>query len=364
MSAAVLLAALFVVSGVAQRDTLSAAAGDKYVISAKAGGVNLMEGTVTVNRKEGRSGLLLKGDRLEIGDRVTTGPDARAEILLNPGSYVRLGPNSSFEFHSTSLDDLRLYVHSGSAIFEVFADDEFTVSIGTPGGEAKIVQTGVYRVDVDGESASLEVWKGRAELAGAVVKKGREAVIGAETTAIARFDSDDKDALETWSKARSKELAKATSKLKDSTMRTSLMRSFLGRGWNVYDSFGVWVFNPWAGGHCFLPFGYGWRSPYGFGYGYHLGSYNLPPIVYYPQQTGPPVSPTLDTKSGRARTTAAAATAGPRPYQKFKGAGSPARRTRTFDSGPDFSSPVRSAPPMSSPVRMAPPPLERKPGRN
>ena len=42
-----------------QNDAIRSAAGDKYVISAKAGGVNFVEGTVAVVRKNGRSGLLL-----------------------------------------------------------------------------------------------------------------------------------------------------------------------------------------------------------------------------------------------------------------------------------------------------------------
>src|SRR5688572_22858507 len=105
----------------AQNDVLTAAAGDRYVISAKAGGVNFVSGPVTVVRKNGRGGALIKGDSLEIGDVVSTGPDGKAEILLNPGSFLRLGGGASFEFKTTSLDDLRIDVGSGSAIFEVFA---------------------------------------------------------------------------------------------------------------------------------------------------------------------------------------------------------------------------------------------------
>ncbi|MDQ3750897.1 MAG: FecR domain-containing protein, partial [Acidobacteriota bacterium] len=86
-----------------------------YVISAKAGGVNFVEGKVAVTRKVGKSGYLLKGDTLEIGDKVSTGADGRAEILLNPGSFVRLAENSSFEFASTSLEDLQLKLNGGSA---------------------------------------------------------------------------------------------------------------------------------------------------------------------------------------------------------------------------------------------------------
>ena len=66
-----LVALSFVFAASAQDETISAAAGDKYVISAKAGGVNFVEGSVGIVRKAGKSGLLLKGDKLEIGDRVS-----------------------------------------------------------------------------------------------------------------------------------------------------------------------------------------------------------------------------------------------------------------------------------------------------
>ncbi|HEY0048810.1 MAG TPA: hypothetical protein VGB68_05975, partial [Pyrinomonadaceae bacterium] len=48
------------------------AAGSIYVISAKAGGVNFVEGKVAIARKDAKSGYLIKGDELEIGDKVST----------------------------------------------------------------------------------------------------------------------------------------------------------------------------------------------------------------------------------------------------------------------------------------------------
>lgn len=281
----------FVFSAFAQNNSIASAAGDKYVISAKAGGVNYVEGTVSIAKKQGRSGVLLKGDKLEIGDRVSTGADGKAEILLNPGSFLRLGGNSSFEFKTTSLDDLQIDLSSGSAMFEVFAAQDFTVSVNVPNTKFHLIQSGIYRVDVTKDGiGTIEVWKGKAELAdalGTIVKGGREASFNGGTAAVVKFDRDDKDALETWSKARSKELAKVSGSLERGQMRTALMQSFLGRQWNTYDSFGLWVFDPFGRNYCFLPFGYGWQSPYGYGFGNSIGGYNLPPVIYYPPATTP-----------------------------------------------------------------------------
>ena len=273
----------------AQNATLSAAAGDRYIISAKAGGVNFVEGAVTVARKSGTSGYLVKGDTLEIGDRVSTGANGKAEILLNPGSFVRLSGNSAFEFKTTELDDLQVQLDSGSAILEVFAAAEFKVSISTPKRSFILIETGVYRVDVlNGRESRLEVWRGSAMTGGSeVIKSGRVALAsGSGRVAVSKFDRDDKDALDVWSKNRSKELAKLTAGLKRTDLRADLMRSFLGRGWNMFNSFGLWIFDPFSGGYCFLPFGYGWNSPYGYGYGHSMWWYEMPPVVYMPPSTG------------------------------------------------------------------------------
>lgn len=273
----------------AQRDTIAAAAGDKYVISAKAGGVNLVSGTVGVVRESG-SGYLLKGDSLEIGDRVSTGQDGKAEILMNPGSYLRLGPNSAFEFKTTNLDDLQIRLDAGSAIFEVFATPDFVVTVNTPKTKLTLIDSGIYRIDVGSTGiGTLSVWKGKAQIgddAAAIIKSGREGTLNGGEVAITKFDRGDKDEFETWSKERAKELAKVTARLPRTNVRTALMRSFLGRQWDMYNSFGVWVYDPFSRSNCFLPFGWGWGSPYGYGFGNSIGYYNLPSVVYYPQGQG------------------------------------------------------------------------------
>ena len=85
---------------------------------------------------------------------------------------------------------------------------------------------------------------------------------------------------------RSKELAKLSAQLRKNDLRNELMRSFLGRRWNMFGSFGLWVFDPFFGGHCFVPFGYGWSSPYGFGYGHNIWWYDMPPVIYNPPNSG------------------------------------------------------------------------------
>lgn len=287
--AAILVAMLAATVVFAQEDAIKAAAGDKYVISAKAGGVNFVEGTVGIVRMLGKSGVLLKRDTLEIGDRVSTGADGKAEILLNPGSYLRLGGNSAFEFVTTSLDDLQLKVDRGSAILEVFASDEFAVTVATPKGKFDLIQSGIYRVDVAADGTGrLEVWKGKAEIGGGeAIKGGRVADLDGGQVEVAKFDRDEKDEFELWSKARAKELSKISGDLKRRELRTLLASSYLGGRWSLRDSFGLWVYDPFRSAFCFLPFGYGWSSPYGYGFGHNIWWYQ-PYIPWYnpPIRTG------------------------------------------------------------------------------
>ena len=106
------------------QDRSGSTATDKYLISTNAGKVNFVEGDVTVLKKNGHSGPLLRRDNLELGDIVSTGSTGKAEVLLNPGSYLRLGSNSKFSFRTTDLNDLQIALTSGSAIFEVIATDD------------------------------------------------------------------------------------------------------------------------------------------------------------------------------------------------------------------------------------------------
>lgn len=287
----------------AQADTRRSvsAVSSAYVISAKAGGVNFVEGAVNVARKTGRSGVLLKGDTLEIGDKVSTGANGKAEILLNPGSFVRLAGNSEFEFTTVALEDLQLKLRSGSAMFEVITDNEFTFAVNTPKAKFFVVKTGVYRVDVLSDGTSkIEVWKGKAQIDDAYqteVKGGREAVVNGSQVSVAKFDRDEKDEFEIFSKARAKELAKVNRSLQNRDVRYSLMNSFYRTRWSMYDSYGLWVFNRGFGSYAFLPFGYGWNSPYGYYYNCDIWGYNLPPVIYnyYPPVQSTPTNPTNPT---------------------------------------------------------------------
>ncbi|MEP7214474.1 MAG: FecR family protein [Acidobacteriota bacterium] len=362
-------AIVFAVSTVvlyAQDPTITSAAGGKYLISAKAGGVNFVEGNVGIVRKSGPSGRLLRGDMIEIGDRVSTAADGRAEILLNPGSYVRIGGNAAFEFKTTSLDDLQIKLDRGSAILEVYAGNDFLVTISSPKAKFKLINSGVFRLDVtDGGAGTLSVWKGRAQVGNTdagIIKAGRSMTVFGSNVSIAKFERDKGDELDQWSKGRGKQLAKLTNSLQKRDLRQALMSSYNGRQWNVYNSFGLWVFDRFSGSYCFLPFGYGWYSPYGYGYDRYMGWYDLPWTVYNPPTMGGGTPPPGTTNPSPVPVNTPIVSAGDRsgvpPFVRMQGGfgsgrdGGDSRGSGNDAGSPVYSPPVYSPPPPSAPVSL------------
>lgn len=108
---------------------------ERYEVSAKVGGVNLVTGDVTVKTKASTDWrALMSNEDLVAGDIVRIGSYGRVEVLLNPGSYLRLAENSEFELTDPSLDSLRVKVVRGSAVIEVTGDDDtkMLIDVETP----------------------------------------------------------------------------------------------------------------------------------------------------------------------------------------------------------------------------------------
>lgn len=255
-----------------------------YVISAKAGAVNYVSGEVFNLEKDAKKVALQKGSNIEDGDLVFTETNGRAEILLNPGSYVRLAGNSEFQFVTTSLEnDLELKLNRGSAIFEVIADKEFKIVINTPKSRFYLIQSGIYRVDaLENGAGKISVWKGKAQVGDAkatTVKGGRTGTFENMQTVVAKFDKKNQGEFELWSKDRAQQIAKVNERLQRREMNRALTNSFNNNSWNASSGYGLWVRDPFSNSFCFLPFGYGWRSPYGFGYNQSIWNYNPPPQV-------------------------------------------------------------------------------------
>ena len=267
--------------------TAEAQSRDRFVISAKAGGINAVTGRTGVQQQGSTEWeqLTIK-DNLEAGDMVKTGIDGRVEMLLNPGAYLRIGENSEFELTNNSLENLEVRLLRGTAIVEATGteDTELMINITTPHTKMAIVRRGLYRVNVfPGDATELIVRKGRVLISDSQtkVKGGRKLIFSGHTFSMAKLEKADKekDALENWSKDRAETVAKANRRISNRDLDTALA-SFgdrWSRGFSSRSS-GIWVFNPRFQCYTFLPYYFGWGSwgsPYGgaysnafYGYGF------------------------------------------------------------------------------------------------
>ncbi|HKP47085.1 MAG TPA: FecR family protein [Pyrinomonadaceae bacterium] len=246
---------------------------EKFVISAHAGGVNAVTGRATMRTAGGTDWQQLTSqDDLGRGDVVRTGLDGRVELLLNPGSYLRVGENSEFELTDNSLDNLEVKLIRGTAIVEVTgADDaELLINITTPHARMAIVRRGLYRVNVvPGDATELIVRKGRVMLDRnhTKIKGGNKVVFSDTSFSVAKLTKADEDSLDAWSKNRAQTLARANSRMSNRDVR-SFLTSYDSNWWylSTFGSRGLWFYNASIGCYTLVPLTYGWGSPYGGAY--------------------------------------------------------------------------------------------------
>lgn len=283
-------------AGVAQTTTRTAQNRERFVISAQAGGVNAVTGRTGVHARGSSvwEQLTIK-DNLQGGDVVKTGLDGRVEILLNPGSYMRVAENSEFELTSNSLDNLEVRLLRGTAIVEATGaeDTELLINITTPHAKMAIVRRGLYRVNVvPGDLTELIVRKGRVLLADpeTKVQGGKKLIFSGGSYSVAKLtdaEKKDVDSFDSWSKDRAQMVAKANQRM--TSRDRNLLRSGFTDLWarRFSPQFGgIWFYDLAFGCYSFLPFYAGWGSPYGGSYSnsFYRGYWWNIRNSYYPTQ--------------------------------------------------------------------------------
>src|SRR5271155_1212686 len=132
------------------------------VISAHSGLIHFSDGSVflddqRVEQKTGKFGQMNNGSELRT-------EDGRAEVLLTPGTFLRVGANSAIRMLSNQLDDTRVELLSGSAVLNQGSDTlaSTSVTILYNLDQARIKQPGRYRFD--SEPPQVKVESGDAEV--------------------------------------------------------------------------------------------------------------------------------------------------------------------------------------------------------
>src|SRR4051812_25231015 len=88
----------------------------QQVISARSGLIHYVEGAVQLDGQPVEVKIASFKEMKDNSELTTT--DGRAEILLSPGAFLRLGENSAVRMVSGKLTDSRLEFLSGEAVIE------------------------------------------------------------------------------------------------------------------------------------------------------------------------------------------------------------------------------------------------------
>lgn len=239
-----------------------------YTISARPGVVNYIEGNAALNGHE-VSATKLKSTFLNANDVLST-DIGKAEVLLTPGVFLRIGDNTQIRMISPSLTDIQVQLERGEAMIEV--DDlvkDNHINMLNHGGSVSILKTGLYRFAtdpapvaavIDGK-AEVTVGDGRKELS-----KGHQVVLVPELKA-EKFDKKKEDDLYAWSNVRSEydaassyQAAKNAGSANYGSWGGLGFGGGYGSGWYWNSGFNSWAWLP-MNGAFYSPFGYGFYGP-------------------------------------------------------------------------------------------------------
>ena len=259
----------------------AAAAYGQYVISAHSGVIQVVEGSAYLNDKAIETKFGQFPD-IKAGQEFRT-EQGRAEVLLTPGVFLRMGEDSSIKMVSNALTDTRVEVLGGSVIVEC---DEIpkdnSIELLYKNNTMMLVKHGLYRINT--EPGVFQVYDGEAIVKGEsgqlTLRAGKETSLTGVLMA-ENFDKKATDDLYSWSSRRAGYLATANASsamsLKNSGGYSSSLFGF--GGWQFNPMFGMFTYVPYSG-FGYSPFGYGWWSPGTIGYfmpfygGYYGGGYS------------------------------------------------------------------------------------------
>jgi hypothetical protein len=263
--------------------TLSATAFGQNANPAGPGTLNYIEGQASI---EGRalSSQSVGNTTLQAGQVLATA-NGKAEILLTPGIFLRLGEDSTVQMVSPGLTHTEVRLEQGRANVEVDQIySQNTILIDLKNGQTQLLKSGLYAFDAG--NSTVRVFDGKASVYPGAnlqanvkpidVKGGHQLVLNGEPFKPQGFNKDQAkaDPLYKWSSLRSDYLGQANLNLAEEYSGYSGFYP----GW--YWAGGPYGYTWLPGDGLFWnPFGYGFYSPYyirggGFIYGgYGRGFY-------------------------------------------------------------------------------------------
>ena len=231
--------------------------------SALPGTLNYVEGQASIGAQALDSKSIGSAE-LKPGQSLIT-EKGKAEILLTPGVFLRVGVNSSVQMISPSLTDTEIGVDKGHAMIEVAEiHPENEIRVSEDGTTTQLLKTGLYDFDRNQE---LRVFDGKAVVENGsghfTVKGGREVSLVDDTAVKAqKFNKKayEEGDLYRWSSLRSGYLAEAN--IDAAGIYAANAWSPWGAGWWGAN----WYWDPWFSAYTFIPGNGIFYSPFGWGF--------------------------------------------------------------------------------------------------
>ena len=231
---------------------------------ARPGSLNYVEGQASLEGQSLGPEAIGKTE-LHAGQSLET-QAGKAELLLTPGVFFRLGDNSSATMISLTLTNTELRLDKGEATVEVAElHPENNVVIAEGAAKTRLSKTGFY--DFDAEHDIGRVYQGEANIAvnGHNIKVENDHQLafnaGASMTPEKFNKEKDQDDLYRWSSLRSSYLAEANV----DRAQDHQEGYWYGAGWDWDPYYAAYTFIP-GDGIFYSPFGWGFYSPFDVGF--------------------------------------------------------------------------------------------------
>jgi hypothetical protein len=217
----------------------------QFVTVTRAGMVNYVEGPVNVSATQ----------TLDVRTPIKTGTGGFAEILLNPGSYLRLAENSEAMLEGVEMPNIGVRIVAGAALIQARGFDKRTrLNVISGNLKGEIIEDGIFLIS-DGKVLVLD---GKIQIEGSKNSHGRSWQLSNDGSLQAvKFGKRQPTPLEAWSRNRSEEAAQA-----NYDVAMSLRQEPNVSATSVFD---VWLWSRSFGGFTYMP-GNAYRSPYGHSY--------------------------------------------------------------------------------------------------
>jgi len=263
--------------------------------TARPGTINYVEGQASLNDQPLTSRSVGTAE-IAPGQTVST-MNGKAEVLLTPGVFLRLGDNSAVTMVSPDLTKTEVQIDRGTAEVEVdqlYKQNELLIDQGP--AQAKLLKNGLYEFNLaantirvfDGEAAVSPSQSARKWI---TVKDHHQLAINGEPGKTQDFNGEqaaNNDPLYAWSKLRADYLGQANLNLAEEYAGAPgfdpgwfwdpglYAYTWLPGDGLFWSPFGYGFYSPLYlyGGGSIYP-GYGYRGDYGFhgGYGYEGGGF-------------------------------------------------------------------------------------------